>query len=76
MVAEYKVAMHCNACERVVAKAISKMKGFFTSLPLSLSLSVGRQFLEHFENCWYGHNRCGEVHDRHDESQSGYYGKD
>ncbi|XP_022761197.1 heavy metal-associated isoprenylated plant protein 19 [Durio zibethinus] len=27
IVAEYKVSMHCNACERTVAKAISKLKG-------------------------------------------------
>ncbi|EYU43848.1 hypothetical protein ABFS82_07G024800 [Erythranthe guttata] len=30
VVAEYKVSMHCNACERIVAKAISKMKGVET----------------------------------------------
>ncbi|OMO53761.1 hypothetical protein CCACVL1_28380 [Corchorus capsularis] len=27
IVAEFKVSMHCNACERSVAKAISKFKG-------------------------------------------------
>ncbi|XP_031252016.1 heavy metal-associated isoprenylated plant protein 19-like [Pistacia vera] len=27
VVAEFKVSMHCNACERTVAKAISKLKG-------------------------------------------------
>ncbi|KAL2531347.1 Heavy metal transport/detoxification superfamily protein [Abeliophyllum distichum] len=27
VVAEFKVSMHCNACERSVAEAISKIKG-------------------------------------------------
>ncbi|CAA2985548.1 heavy metal-associated isoprenylated plant 19 [Olea europaea subsp. europaea] len=27
VVAEFKVSMHCNACERSVAKAISRIKG-------------------------------------------------
>ena len=27
VVVEYKVSMHCNACERSVAEAISKIKG-------------------------------------------------
>ncbi|EOY06360.1 hypothetical protein QUC31_016320 [Theobroma cacao] len=27
IVAEFKVSMHCNACERTVAKAIAKLKG-------------------------------------------------
>ncbi|XVF62691.1 hypothetical protein PTKIN_Ptkin09bG0028700 [Pterospermum kingtungense] len=27
IIAEYKVSMHCNACERTVAKAIAKLKG-------------------------------------------------
>ncbi|XP_024026965.1 heavy metal-associated isoprenylated plant protein 19 [Morus notabilis] len=27
IVAEFSVSMHCNACERTVAKAISKLKG-------------------------------------------------
>lgn len=28
MVAEFKVSMHCNACERSVAKTIAKIKGY------------------------------------------------
>ncbi|KAM7463279.1 hypothetical protein LguiA_031400 [Lonicera macranthoides] len=28
--AEFKISMHCNACERTVAKAISKIKGVET----------------------------------------------
>ncbi|XP_057959427.1 heavy metal-associated isoprenylated plant protein 19-like [Malania oleifera] len=30
IVAEFQVSMHCNACERTVAKAISKFKGVET----------------------------------------------
>ncbi|KDP40043.1 hypothetical protein JCGZ_02041 [Jatropha curcas] len=30
MEAEFKVSMHCNACERTVAKAISEFKGVET----------------------------------------------
>lgn len=30
MVVEFKISMHCNACERSVAKVISKFKGVET----------------------------------------------
>ncbi|KAL6517237.1 hypothetical protein OROHE_017943 [Orobanche hederae] len=36
VVAEYKISMHCNACERSVAKVISNIKGvekFMTDMP-------------------------------------------
>lgn len=34
--AEYRVPMHCNACERRVGRAISKLKGFIIYIHLSL----------------------------------------
>ncbi|KAI3469493.1 hypothetical protein Pfo_026156 [Paulownia fortunei] len=45
VVAEYKVSMHCNACERSVAKAISKMKGvekFMTDMTNNKVVVTGR----------------------------------
>ncbi|KAL6581818.1 hypothetical protein OROMI_005832 [Orobanche minor] len=36
VVAEYKISMHCNACEKSVAKVISNIKGvekFMTDMP-------------------------------------------
>ncbi|XP_075478019.1 heavy metal-associated isoprenylated plant protein 19-like [Primulina tabacum] len=45
VVAEFKVSMYCNACERSVAKAISKIKGvekFMTDMKNHRVMITGR----------------------------------
>ncbi|GAA0162670.1 hypothetical protein LIER_18709 [Lithospermum erythrorhizon] len=45
VVVEYKISMHCNACERSVAKIICKMKGvdtFMTDMPNNKVVVTGR----------------------------------
>ncbi|XP_073309240.1 heavy metal-associated isoprenylated plant protein 19-like [Primulina huaijiensis] len=45
VVAEFKVSMYCNACERSVAKAISKIKGvekFITDMKNHRVMITGR----------------------------------
>ncbi|XP_027368675.1 heavy metal-associated isoprenylated plant protein 19 [Abrus precatorius] len=45
IVVEFKVSMHCNACERTVAKAISKCKGvekFITDMNKHRVVVTGR----------------------------------
>ncbi|KAK7363641.1 hypothetical protein VNO77_05791 [Canavalia gladiata] len=45
IVVEFKVSMHCNACERTVAKAISKCKGvekFVTDMNKDRVVVTGR----------------------------------
>ncbi|XP_019436048.1 PREDICTED: heavy metal-associated isoprenylated plant protein 19-like [Lupinus angustifolius] len=42
---DFKISMHCNACERTIAKAISKFKGvekFVTDMNKHMAMVTGR----------------------------------